>query len=99
VLENVASAHSIAKAVVSALLIPYKLLKAEHEFKQDLRTLANEMRFLLELLSDARWIAKISSTKATVMEIMKAVIETSHFINEFVNKGRFSTFLQLTCYH
>ncbi len=29
------------------------------------------------------------------MEIMKAVIDVSHFINEFVNKGRFSTFFPI----
>ncbi len=58
-----------------------------------MRSLADEMRFLLEMLADARWIARISSIKNAVMEIMKAVIDVSHFINEFVNKGRFSTFL------
>lgn len=49
------------------------------------------MRFLLKLLEDERWIAKLSSTKDTVMEIMKEVIDASLFINDFVNKGRFST--------
>jgi len=93
VLENVASAHPITKAAVSALLIPYKLLMAEHGFKKNLQSLADEMQFLIKSVTDALRIAKLTSVKDSVMEIMKAVIEASHFVNEFVNKGRFSTFL------
>jgi len=94
VLENAASAHPITKVAVSALLIPYKLLKVEHEFKNDMRRLAIGIKFLLELLTDARWIAKIASTKHVVRKIMKAVIDVSHYIHEFVNKSHISMFLE-----
>jgi len=97
VLENVASAHPIAKVAVSALLIPFKLLEAEHEFKHDLHSLANRMGFLLKLLADAGGIAIIASTKYTIVKIMKAVIDASHYINEFVNKRRISMFLKYPC--
>ncbi|KLO11071.1 WD40 repeat-like protein [Schizopora paradoxa] len=50
------------------------------------------MRSLLELLADARSIARLTSVKNAVMDIMKAVVNCSYFINDFINKGRFKQF-------
>lgn len=67
---------------------------AEHKFTTSLRSLKDEIQFLVKLVADARWIAKLTSTKGSVLEIMKAVIGASHFIYKFVKKGRFSKFLR-----
>jgi len=96
-LENVASAHPLAKAAVSALLIPYKLLEAEHKFTKNLLSLKDEMQPLIKLVADARWIAELTSTKDSVWKIMNAVIDASHFIYKFVKKGRIRTFLRYPC--
>ncbi|KLO10069.1 hypothetical protein SCHPADRAFT_535108 [Schizopora paradoxa] len=87
--ESLASVHPIANAAVVALLIPYKILRNEREFVNELRELANDMRNSLASLMDAQLKAKIESGRDSAKELFRTLLEASKYVWEYSHKHRF----------
>ncbi|KAI9454718.1 hypothetical protein HD554DRAFT_320937 [Boletus coccyginus] len=87
-LDILGDAHPIARAVVIALSIPYKLLENEREFHNDLKSLGDVMRNLIMCLTEVQDVAKISPVKKNFEDILGAVLRGSSFIQDYLKKDR-----------
>jgi len=96
---ELANAHPLAKAVFTALSIPYKLLKNEHEFKQNVKDLVEAMHSACRCLMDIRYHTKITSAKKSFVSIMKLLRDAAVFIDTYERKGWFSEFGPKLLYH
>ncbi|KAI9568924.1 hypothetical protein HD554DRAFT_2328447 [Boletus coccyginus] len=87
-LDHLGNAHPIARAAVTALSIPYKLLANEREFHNELKSLGDVMRTLITCLTEVQDMAKISPVKENFKEILGAVLRGSSFIQIYLKKSR-----------
>jgi len=96
VLENTidtfGNAYPLAKAVLTALSIPYKLLRNEDKFKKNVKELAEAMYSAFKCLMDIRFHTKITSAKELFVSIMKILRDAATFIDIYRRKDRFSEF-------
>jgi len=95
--ETLKDAHPLAKAVLTALSIPYKLLKNEDKFKQDVKDLVEAMQFTCKCLLDVRYNTKTSSAKELFVSIMKILRDAATFIDIYRRKDWFSEFGSTSC--
>ncbi|KAI9573161.1 hypothetical protein HD554DRAFT_2326001 [Boletus coccyginus] len=86
-LDHLGNAHPIARAAVTALSIPYKLLANEREFHNELKSLGDVMRTLVMCLTEVQDMGKISLVKENFKEILGAVLRGSTFIQIYLKKG------------
>jgi hypothetical protein len=57
-------------------------------FNQDLQALGDNMRMLLSCVVDVKDAARITSTKDTIITIIKAILEAAQFIDDHLSKNR-----------
>jgi hypothetical protein len=72
-----------------------KLLKNEQEFHNELKNLGDAMCTLLSCLTDVRYAARIAPAKASVLEILKAVLEAANFVDDYLMKNRLGVYILL----
>jgi len=92
-METVKDLHPLANAVLTALSIPYQLLKNEDKFKKNLKDLAEAMHTAFECLRDARYHTKITSAKGLFASIMKIIRDAATFIDIYRRNDRFKQFV------
>jgi len=86
--EDLARLHPIAQVAIRALSIPYKFLKNEQEFNQDLTVLGDVIRKLLLCLTDVQYAAKIKPVKKVFVNILKTILEAASFIDGHLKRNR-----------
>jgi len=96
-MSELANAHPLAKAIFAALSIPCKLLKNEHEFKQNVRDLVEAMHSACRCLTDIQYHTKIPSAKELFVSIMKILRDAAVFVDTYEKKGWFSEFGSKSC--
>ncbi|KLO04488.1 hypothetical protein SCHPADRAFT_1003285 [Schizopora paradoxa] len=80
--------HPLAKAIMTALAIPYKLLKNESVFKQKIREMAEAMRVACQCLMETRYHTKITFAKDVFKNILRLLRNAAVFIDIYCRKGR-----------
>ncbi|KLO04386.1 hypothetical protein SCHPADRAFT_947736 [Schizopora paradoxa] len=82
------NAHPLAKAVITALTIPYKLLKNEVGFKQKMKGVAQAMLFACQCLMDIRYHTKITLAKDLFKSTLRLLRNAAVFIDLYCKKNR-----------
>ncbi|KLO19717.1 hypothetical protein SCHPADRAFT_56336 [Schizopora paradoxa] len=86
-LKAFAAAHPLVHVVVSALLVPYELLKVQHEYIENIKTLAGDMCISLKAMSNAFPKIELEYAKEVVIDLLKVVVQASVYVHDFFNKG------------
>ena len=66
-----------------------QVLKNQGEFNQGLKDLEEEMRRLLSDLMDIKDLVKIDSLKKSVIASMKAILDASQYIGDYLEENKF----------
>ncbi|KLO05131.1 hypothetical protein SCHPADRAFT_735857, partial [Schizopora paradoxa] len=80
--------HPLAKAIMTALAIPYKMLRNEVEFKQQMKDMAETMRVACRCLMETRYHTKITFAKDVFKTILRLLRNAAVFIDIYCKKGR-----------
>ncbi|KLO19718.1 hypothetical protein SCHPADRAFT_898656 [Schizopora paradoxa] len=86
-LKTFAAIHPFVNIVVTALLVPYEMLKRQHEFVGDLKALASDVCMSLKSMASAFPEMELDSAKEAVVGLLKIVVKASQYVNDFFNKG------------
>ena len=66
-----------------------QVLENQSEFIQGLKDLKEEMRRLLSDLMDIKDLVKIDSLKNSVISSMRAILEASQYIRNYLEENKF----------
>ncbi|KLO06169.1 WD40 repeat-like protein [Schizopora paradoxa] len=88
-LDEIGDIHPLAKAVVTALTIPYKWLKNEADYKKDMEDTARVMLFTCKCLMEVRYHVETDLAKDTFKNSLKLLRNISVFIGVYCGKNRF----------
>ena len=66
-----------------------QILKNQSDFHQGLRDLNEEMRRLLSDMVDLKGHVKIDLLRISVLESMKAILEASQYIRDYLEDNKF----------
>ncbi|CAL1706746.1 unnamed protein product [Somion occarium] len=89
VVESVSDMNPIAKAVVTALSVPFKLLENERDFDGDLTELGHAMHALLMCVKAVRDNAGRSDVLyETLVKVMESTLEAAQFVNDHLKRNR-----------
>ncbi|KLO07241.1 hypothetical protein SCHPADRAFT_657824 [Schizopora paradoxa] len=80
--------HPLAKAVVTAMMVPYHLLKNAGEYAEKMKDLAKAMYFACECLMEVRHRTRIGLARDLFMKILRLLRNASIFIDIYCKKGR-----------
>ncbi|KLO08319.1 WD40 repeat-like protein [Schizopora paradoxa] len=93
VLENaiatLGNVHPLAKAILTALAIPYKMLRNEVKYKQKIKDMAETMRVACRCLMETRYHTKIAFAKDVFKNMLRLLRNAAVFIDIYCKKGRF----------
>lgn len=64
-----------------------KLLKGQHEFIEDMRTLASDMCTSLKAMANASPAMKLANSKESVVKLLEVIVQGARYVNDFLNKG------------
>ncbi|KLO08314.1 WD40 repeat-like protein [Schizopora paradoxa] len=92
VLENtiatLGNVHPLAKAILTALAIPYKILKTEVVYKQKIKDMAETMRVACRCLMETRYHTKIAFAKDVFESMLRLLRNAAVFIDIYCKMGR-----------
>ncbi|KLO08317.1 WD40 repeat-like protein [Schizopora paradoxa] len=87
-LDTIGDAHPLATAIATALTIPYKLLRSEAEYKQELLDMTQAMIFTCKCLMDVRYHTKTTLAEGMFKSTLKLLRTAAVFIDVYCRKGR-----------
>ena len=70
------------------MIYPIQILKNQNDFHKGLKDLNEEMRQLLSDLMDLKDHVKIDSLRISVIKTMKAILEASQYIRDYLETNK-----------
>ncbi|KLO05511.1 hypothetical protein SCHPADRAFT_723450 [Schizopora paradoxa] len=86
-------AHPLAKAIASALIIPFKWLRKEAKYKKELEDMAQAMLFTCKCLMDVRYHTKTTLANDMFKSTLKLLRNAAVFVDVYCGKGRIEQFI------
>ncbi|KLO15490.1 hypothetical protein SCHPADRAFT_263732 [Schizopora paradoxa] len=81
--KSIAEVHPLINTAVTALSIPYKMWRQEHEFKENLKALARDMCTSLESMIEAYPSIESEHAKKTATELVRLILRASAYVKSF----------------
>ena len=75
-----------------SLTCPFKLLKNENEFIQNVKDLAETIRFTAKCMADIQDHTKIFSAKEELTSIAKTLRDAAQYVDTYARKGKIGAF-------